>query len=45
VSTLLAGLEYGWYRGFYESKFDISYFIFCVPFLIASLRMQPADSE
>ncbi|HMD69363.1 MAG TPA: hypothetical protein VKF42_10830 [Chitinivibrionales bacterium] len=44
VSTLLAGLDCGWYRGFFESKFDISYFIFCVPFLVASLRMQPEDS-
>ncbi len=45
VSTLLAGLECGLHTGFFESKFDISYFIFCVPFLVASVRMQPAGLE
>jgi|WetSurMetagenome_2_1015567.scaffolds.fasta_scaffold00264_14 hypothetical protein len=40
TSTVLAGMEYGWYRGFFDSKFDISYFIFSLPFLAASIRIK-----
>jgi hypothetical protein len=45
VATILFGLEFGWQKGFYESKFDISYFIFCVPFLVASLRIPEPRPE
>jgi hypothetical protein len=31
----------GWFDALYESKFDISYFILCIPFLIASLEAGP----
>jgi hypothetical protein len=29
---------FGWHRSFFGSEFDISYFVFCIPFLIASLH-------
>jgi hypothetical protein len=38
VSTVWSAASVGWHRGFYDSKFNISYFIFCLPFLIASLQ-------
>lgn len=34
--------DVGWYNALYGSKFDISYFIFCIPFLIASLDVSVA---
>jgi len=38
ISTACYAASVGWKRGFYDSKFDISYFTFCVPFLIASFK-------
>jgi hypothetical protein len=38
TSMILTLFDTGWNRALFGSEFDISYFIFCIPFIIASLQ-------
>jgi hypothetical protein len=40
VSFILCLFDVGWNRALFHHEFDISYFIFCIPLLIASLKNQ-----
>lgn len=39
ISAALSVGEFGWKDALFGSKFDISYLIFCVPFLVGSIRL------
>jgi hypothetical protein len=45
TSMVLQICKVGWYKVWYLSEFDISYFIFCIPFVVASLRIPRVTGE